>query len=263
MVLTKDGMKFERKPSLERLFILFVIVRIDAGAACKEGICSLVSLFKNWKWSPDAPSVLLDALLSRLGRVPALCFYQSDYQRSFNEITRQASLREAGKIQQGLSLLEGLRKLCISCIGAAVSLIYTGSRTTQANKDPWRFIRQVTWGFELQSFILTYLIFDMNFLSPIEAEIIGLMSGIQQKEARIEAIRSGRRTCKKPFRSKIKQQWLYDCPHQPLKHILLPDSRLLEEAAQHVYLARDLSIESHDRYFLLRFYSIGRSESRE
>ena len=77
-----------------------------------EGICSPVSLsrIENGRQMPS--KVILDALLSRLGASTyQLCdvFYQSDCQRSFNEITRRASLLiEAGKIQQGLSLLEGL-----------------------------------------------------------------------------------------------------------------------------------------------------------
>ena len=162
-----------------------------------EGICSPVSLsrIENGRQMPS--KVILDALLSRLGASTyQLCdvFYQSDCQRSFNEITRRASLLiEAGKIQQGLSLLEGLSENDAShALERQSVLLIQAAAQLKQNKDPKDSYVKLCEALELTKPHIDLSDFRHELLSPIEAEIIGLMVvALQQKEARIEAIRVG------------------------------------------------------------------------
>lgn len=108
--------------------------------------------------------------------------------------------------------------------------------------------------------------FRHELLSPIEAEIIGLMVvALQQKEACIEAIRMGEELAKN---LSIQQTSNNDFMLVRINLEVNISSCLdlegrFEEAAQHAYLARDLSIESHEQILLpVIFYLIARSEFR-
>ena len=236
-----------------------------------EGICSPVSLsrIENGRQMPS--KVILDALLSRLGASTyQLCdvFYQSDCQRSFSEITRRASLLiEAGKIQQGLSLLEGLSENDAShALERQSVLLIQAAAQLKQNKNPEDSYVKLREALELTKPHIDLSDFRHELLSPIEAEIIGLMVvALQQKEARIEAIRVGEELARNlsDQQSSSNDFTIVRINLEVNISSCLDLEGRFEEAAQHAYLARDLSIESHEQILLpVIFYLIGRSEFR-
>ena len=236
-----------------------------------EGICSPVSLsrIENGRQMPS--KVILDALLSRLGASTyQLCdiFYQSDCQRSFNEIVRRASLLiEVGKIQQGLSLLQGLNENdASSALERQSVLLVQAAAQLKQNKNPEDSCAKLYEALKCTKPHIDLSDFRHELLSPIEAEIIGLMVvAFQQKKACIEAIRMGEELAKN---LSIQQTSNNDFMLVRINLEVNISSCLdLEgrfgEAAQHAYLARDLSIESHEQVLLpVIFYLIARSEFR-
>ena len=196
-------------------------------------------------------------------------FYQSDCQRSFNEITRRASLLiEAGKIQQGLSLLEGLSENDAShALERQSVLLIQAAAQLKQNKNPEDSYVKLREALELTKPHIDLSDFRHELLSPIEAEIIGLMvvDNFSKRKLDIEAIRVGEELARNlsDQQSSSNDFTIVRINLEVNISSCLDLEGRFEEAAQHAYLARDLSIESHEQILLpVIFYLIGRSEFR-
>ena len=147
----------------------------------------------------------------------------------------------------------------------SVLLIQAAAQLKQ-NKDPEDSYVKLREALELTKPHIYLSDFRHELLSPIEAEIIGLMVvALQQKEARIEAIRVGEELARNLSnqQSSSNDFTIVRINLEVNISSCLDLEGRFEEAAQHAYLARDLSIESHEQILLpVIFYLIGRSEFR-